>query len=159
LKRLSELQVGDLERYAVWELRAATDLFEPWVIPVEGIPVSNLSNRIVGVRAELHGGTRCWAILGNIHLSNCRATEQFVTVSIERSGNWFDLARYHDVDYSRRGPLQLAAFLELSLDEVFPVAYDISRVAAGIPEVTKGVIPAKPREFLGQSELIELALE
>jgi hypothetical protein len=158
-KPLSQLHVEGLQLFPVWQFEHGTGDDEPYLSPVSAIPVADLSNRIVGTQVTLRNGELCWAILGNVCLSLKRATEQFLTLSIERRGKWFDLARYHDADYPRRGPAQLASFLGMTVEDVFPITYDISQLASGIPEVTRGKIHAVPTETLGESELIELALE
>ena len=57
-----------------------------------------------------------------------------------RHGKWFHLARYHDMDHSQNGPDSLAAFPGLEVDEVFPIAYDITAFCIGHPAALKGLI-------------------
>jgi hypothetical protein len=159
MKPLSQLKVEDFEAFPVWQFETETSFDEPYLSPVTALPVSDLRNRIVGAKVRLHNGIDYWAILGNIHPSHASATQQFLTLSIEKSSKWFDLARYHDVDYSRRGPADLAAFLDLPISEVFPITYNISHAAVGIPEVMAGEITDIPKKILDQTDLIELALE
>jgi hypothetical protein len=71
---------------------------------------------------------------------------------------WFDLARYHDVDYGRRGPSALASFLGLSASEIFPISYDISGIALGDALVTRGSITQVPDEKLTVEQLIAMAV-
>lgn len=109
---------------------------------------------------RLASGGSLPAVLGNISLNNAKCTKHFLTATVFRAdGERFDLARYHDVDVDRRGPSALAAFLETPVDQVFPMEYDISQIALGSPEVTKGLIRQDAPERLSQSELIDLALE
>jgi hypothetical protein len=163
MKDISDLTVADLAIHPVWEFvchrSSGAEEEDTLMAPVEAIPVETLNNRIVGTRLVLHNGTTCWAILGNIHLKNKLSTQHFMTVSIESNGQWFDLARYHDVDFHRRGPQQLAAFLKLRESDVFPIKYDISAIAEGPPDITTGEILPTVREVLSPEALIELALE
>ena len=78
---------------------------------------------------------------------------------VEKRGRWFDLARYHDVDYARRGPEQLAQFLALPVSSIFPIEYDLSDLVSADPDLVKGTIPLEPQEKLSQDELTQLALE
>ena len=55
--------------------------------------------------------------------------------------------------------MQLAAFLGLGIDEVFPITYDLTGVAIGLDEVVKGTIPIEAPEELTDDELINLSLE
>jgi len=68
------------------------------------------------------------------------------------------MARYFDPDYERRGPGQLAAFLQLPVESVFPIAYDVSSYAQGDSNVLKGTIEAEQTVKLPTHELIALAL-
>lgn len=127
--------------------------------PVSRLPVDSLSNRIVGTRAVLRSGREVWATLGNVSLWNVRQTRQFLTVSVELGHRWFHLVRYFDAARDRYGPAGLAAFLGLAVEEVFPISYDISAVARGLPEVVRGKIPAEPEERLSEDELMRLTSE
>jgi hypothetical protein len=90
---------------------------------------------------------------------DARATKHFLTVSLERDGAWFDLARYFDVDYDRRGPRQLAEFLGLAITDVFPITYDLSDIAVGSLDTLKGCISQEPDGRLSEDDLIELTLQ
>src|SRR5258708_2695668 len=158
---LSQLTVADLSHDPVWEFTHSDDPDddETAIRPVFGLPVSDLKNRVVGIEVTLSNDSKCWAILGNIALYNSRQTRHFLTISVEREGNWFDLARYHDVDYSRRGHAQLAAFLGMSVEKVFPIRYDLSPVVVSTAEGTRGAVPLDSDDRLSSNELIALALE
>jgi hypothetical protein len=160
MKPFDSITVQDLRASPVWEFvhEELTEGNSQFVQPVTDLPVSELALRVVGTEVVLQIGATRWAILGNICLRNLRSTEQFLTVSIEKDGEWFSLARYHDSDAARSGPLQLAGFLGLSVSDVFPISYDISSVAVGLPEVTCGKILAEPKERLSLQELIKLSL-
>ena len=158
MNRLTDLTRDDFERFPVWEYTNEEQLDELDLQPVTDLPVRTLGNRVVGTEVQLNNGARVWAILGNITLDSRRATEQFITMSFDKGGRWFDLARYHDVDFSRRGPAQLAAFLGLSISEVFPVCYDISSFAVGDPDVLVGQVLGDVAEKLSTAELIRLAI-
>jgi hypothetical protein len=150
-KSACELTVEDFECYLVWEyiLDAEEDYpDESWVTPVNNLPVSSLDNRIVGTQVRLNNGTRRWAIMSNIYLDNSRETAQLMSMGIYDRNECFPLARYFDVDFERRGPDKLAEFLDLPLDQVFPMSYDISDVAIGLSEVLRGTIysNSKPQE-------------
>src|SRR6185369_15325393 len=102
---------------------------------------------------------KLFGILGNIDLFDPVSTEHFLTVAVFRpSGESFDLARYHDVDYSRRNATALAAFLAVPVEEIFPMCYDITDVAVGHPDCVRRSIPATPSSRLSKKELIAMAL-
>jgi len=158
MKRISQLSPKDFRLSPVWEF-VDDDQYGDCVMPLAALPVKSLERRVVGLRVRLNNGRQVWAILGNASLSSARATEQFLTLAVERNGSWFDMARYHDVDYEQRGPKALARFLALPLIEVFPISVDLSGTATGQPECLKFQIEAEPKELLSEKQRLALAVE
>lgn len=162
MKPADQFSPSDFVTHRVWEFAvdAEADLpDETYMRPVEQLPVHSLAGRVVGVNLELANGERVFGALANIDLASPLRTEHFLTVTIFRpSGERFDLARYHDVDYSRHGAAALAAFLELPVESVFPMRYDITDVAVGRPECLRRSIAALPAERLSEEALIKLAV-
>jgi hypothetical protein len=156
IRRTDDLTEAELAEFPVWEYLNYEDT---QVTPVCDLPVNSFNKRIVGTKLRLHNGTEVWGVLSNVHLRNAKQHEHFLCVWVEKEGKWSDLARYHDVDREERSPERLAAFLGLSVDEVFPITYDISAVASGLPDSVRGVISAEPKERLNRDQLINLALE
>jgi hypothetical protein len=68
------------------------------------------------------------------------------------------MARYHDIESDKRGPSVLASLLGMSVDDVFPISYDISELCIGNPAVLVGTIYKEPHEKLTEAELRQLAL-
>lgn len=106
----------------------------------------------------LANGNRVWALIGNLDTKNARMNEHFLTLSVVHNGKWFDLARYHDHDYVDHGPDALAHFLGLSIDDVFPISYDVRRYAKGEAEALAGTVQKKPRVRLSRAEIIAMAV-
>jgi hypothetical protein len=92
----------------------------------------------------LNNGQREWASLSNVDLRNEKVTSHFMTLSIIRDGKWFHLARYFDVDYTRRGSSVLSAFLGFPVQQIFPVRYDIGPYVIGARIPTVGLILEEP---------------
>lgn len=157
-KRVTALSAADLAARPVWKYSREDDEGEPMVRPVARLPVSTLAGKLVGTKVRLGDGTEVWALIGNIDTHNGRLNEHFVTVSIERDGRWFHLARYHDYDYLERGPEQLAAFLSTRVDAVFPIAYDVRPYALGDAAALAGVITKEPAERLTRAQIVALAV-
>lgn len=157
-KRVSDLSAADLVARPVWKYSREDDEGEPMVRPVARLPVPSLAGKLVGTKVRLGNGTEVWALIGNIDSQNRRLNQHFVTVSIERDGRWFHLARYHDYDYVERGPEQLAAFLGTDVDAVFPIEYDVTPYAVGDAEALTGVIGKEPEERLTRAQIIALAV-
>lgn len=147
-------------KYPVWQFEDdhATESSDRRVQPVIEMPVKGLTGCLVGTRIRLSNGELKWAVLGNITARNINKTKQFMSIWMENAGTWFEMARYFDVDFKRRGPEQLAIFLGLPVDQVFPMYYDITSVALGDLSVLKGYIEADPKDKLSEDELIALTL-
>jgi hypothetical protein len=158
-KPVANLTAEDLARFPVWEYNLDGETLpgrdETWVVPVHDLPVASLSNRVVGVALQL-GGREVVGLLGNIDLDDPAASREFATLSVWRGGVWFHLARYFDIDRERRGPEQLAEFLRLPADHVFPVRYDLSGIVIGHPKVVRGQIDAEPEVRLSDSQRMAL---
>ena len=158
MKPVSALSVGDLAEHSVWRYSGDDDHDETMVRPIGRLPVSSLTGKLVGARVLLANGTQVWALIGNIDSQNQRLNEHFVTISIEHEGRWFHLARYHDHDFGTRGPAELAEFLGIGVDDIFPISYDIRRFVVGHPDALKGTIGKEPSVRLTRAEIIALAV-
>ena len=126
---------------------------ETMVQPVEKLPVETLDNRLVGTQVHFANGSRVWALIGNFDVTNPRATQHFLTLSIERGGKWLYLARYHDIGFPAEGPEDLARFLGLHVDDVFPISVDVRRYVRGDPKALTAIVLKEPRERLTREEL------
>jgi len=157
-KPFPKLQISDLEKHPIWETLVDDDADDPSVFPIDTLPVTHLTGRLVGTRVKLANGDRLWAMLFNLDLTDARKTDQLVQLRIERKGKWFWLARYWDVDYDRSGPEALATFLGLSVDETFPITYDITGIATGLQPVVSGQLSKEPRQRLPRDEIIRMAV-
>ena len=133
--------------------------YETYMRAVAEIPVVSLACRIVGVKLILSNGESLFGILGNVDLDNPIKTKHFLTITVFKHGKTFNLARYHDVDYDQNNEDALASFLELEVDSVFPIRYDISGVALGHSDCLSGSIPREPKLRFTEDDLIKLALE
>jgi hypothetical protein len=161
-KPFSRLTTKDLTQFPVWEFDNNNETVlgrdETWVVPFVDLPVNTLSNRIVAVDLRF-GRRKATGMLGNIDLDDPRATREFATLSVHHRRSWFHLERYFDPAYEQSGPHQLAEFLGVPFDEVFPIQYDISAVAVGHPKVLRGQINAEPEVRLSNNERLDLIFE
>jgi hypothetical protein len=152
------IQVSDLEQHPVWETILDDEADDPSVFPVQPLPVINLDSRFVATRVRLANEQLVRAMLFNVDLTDSRKTEHLVQIRIEHNGEWFWLARYWDVDAESNGPEALAQFLGFSVDEVFPIHYDLTGLATGLASVIKGQIPKEPGERLPRDEIITMCV-
>lgn len=157
-KPVESLTVADLKAVPVWQYVNRDRAGETMVRAVKRIPVTKLPGKVIGTESCLANGTRVWALIGNIDPNNPRLTEHFLALSIEHAGMWFNLARYHDLDYADRGPDALSEFLHLPVDEVFPIFFDVRKYAKGDPASLTGYVWKEPRERLSRAEIVALAV-
>jgi hypothetical protein len=157
VKAVDSLTVADLQTFPVWQYTSRESADETFVRPVKRTPVASLTGKIVGTQVALANSGRIWALIGNVDPTNPR-TEHFLTLSVERNGRWFTLARYHDFDFSEHGPKALAQFLGLTVYETFPITYDIRQVVQGDEAALQAQIRKAPRERLSRSQIIAMAV-
>lgn len=158
VKCVESLRISDLEAHPVWQYTNSDEAGETAVRPIKRIPVTSLTGKIVGTQVRLANGNLVWGLIGNVDAGNPRLTEHFLTLSIERNGKWFTLSRYHDFDYVDYGPEVLARFLELDIDNIFPITYDITHYAKGNAAALEGEILKEPKEKLTRSQIIAMAV-
>jgi hypothetical protein len=156
---IDSLTKEDFAESPVWRFTGSDTPDETHVKPVRRLPVSRLAGCIVGIPIRLANGTVLTGIIGNFDPTIPRLTEHFLTLSVFRpDGSLFHMARYHDYDAAERGAAMLAEFLDLPLNAVFPISYDLSGMVVGSPDVLRGAITAQPRERLTREQIIALAV-
>jgi hypothetical protein len=157
---VSDVPYAALVACPVWEfLPEAEDRDETWIKPVLQLPVQSLGARLVASFVRLASGQEALALIGNIELDDPRQNDHFLSLSLIRpNGERFHLARYHDFNFEVQGPNGLAAFLGLTLSEVFPIHYDVSALVAGERSGSRGEVPLEPAVRLSSAELMQLAV-
>lgn len=159
IKRIDDLIPADLGEYPIWEFVSSSRKVGGLAVrPIRRVPVRQMSGKIVGTLVILANGSRIWALIGNIDEAEPQLTLHFLTISVFHGDRWFPMARYHDYDYNERGPRALAEFLKLTVDEVFPISYDIRDFCIAKSGVLVGKIEAEPTERLTREEIIGLAV-
>jgi len=158
LKLVDSLTAADLAEDPVWKYTNRDGADELFVSAVTDLPVKNLSGLVIGAKAHLANGSETWALFGNVDSKNPRYTKHFLALSVERKGQWFHLARYHDFDYAERGPEALSRFLGLAVDDVFPISFDLRRYVEGYPAALVGSVLKEPQERLSRAQLIKMAV-
>jgi hypothetical protein len=158
IKPVESLTVADFKAHPVWEYLNDDEIGETMTRPVEKLPVETLDDRLVGTQVRLANGSQVWGLIGNVEVTDPRATQHFLTLSIEHGGEWFYLPRYHDIGFPAEGPEALARFLGLGVDDVFPISVDIRRYVRGNPAALALTVPKEPRERLTSAELSAMAV-
>jgi len=158
LKPIDLLTASDLAASPIWKYTNRDGASELFVTAVTTIPVKNLNGKVIGCQVRLANGSERWSIIGNVDIANPRFSEHWLTLSVERDGKWFHLARYHDHDYVERGPEALSRFLGLKIDDVFPIAYDLRTYVEGDLAALVGAVHKEPRHKLSRAELVAMAV-
>jgi hypothetical protein len=157
IKPVDSLTVADLRAHPVWEYLLDHEIDETMVQPVQQLPVETLDHRVVGAPVRLGSGLEVWALVGNFDVRDPRQTQHFLSLSIERGGKWFHLARYFDYSFADEGPEALARFLGLGVDDVFPITVDVRRYVRGDPAVLTAIVLKEPQDKLTMEELLKLS--
>jgi hypothetical protein len=157
-KRVESLTIQDFERDPIWEFTNREDngTSEFEVRPVKQTPLKGLAGKLVGTQVTLAGGEKRFARLTNIHIWNVKATEQLMSLSIIYNDAWWHLERYFDPLWETRGPAALAKLLDLPIDAVFPIQYDLREFCIGNPPAAVGRIEKTPKERLSVKERMVL---
>jgi hypothetical protein len=157
-KSIDLLTACDPAASPVWEYTNRGGESDLFVVAITAIPVKNLNGKVIGSQVRLANGLKQWSLIGNVDTTNPRFTEHWLTLSVERYGKWFHLARYHDHDYAERGPEALSRFLGLKVDDVFPIVYDLRVYVEGDLAELAGAVRREPRQKLSRAEVIALAV-
>jgi hypothetical protein len=152
----ASISVADYKQWPIWEFATNDSPDETAVRPVKTLPVTTLDSRFIGLQVRLANGALVWATIGNVDVHDERRTRQFIDVGIHRGKERFHLARYFDVLRSRQGPEALAKFLDLQVEDVFPIEYDLSQYVLGDARSIKGRIEREPSERLTRQERVKL---
>jgi hypothetical protein len=157
-RTIEQLTPEDFRIHPMWEFVSDPE-DELVLLPCESLPVDHLDGRVIGTTVLLRNGTRLDATLYNLVCNSAELTQHVLNLAVYREGRWLGLARYHDFDYSTRGPEAFSASLGLTAGDVFPIAYDVSEIVNGEARAIKGSIPEKPVAKLSESELQDLIFQ
>jgi len=123
---------------------------------VKALPVTNLSNRLASTALRLRNGQVLPGLLAGVDLQDAFRNQQLLGLSIWHEDRWFHLVRSYDHEFAKMGPAALAARLGLPVEQVFPIVYDISGWAKGLPDVVRGEVTPEPEPRLSEAEKMDL---
>jgi hypothetical protein len=140
-KNIEKLTPDDFTVYPVWEFALDLEEVDDLAMrPVLDIPVNDLGNRLAGAEVRLANGTRLWAGIANIFLNDAQKTKRLLGVRFYIGGEWVPLS--HEMNVEIYGPNALASRLGLKVEDIFPIAYDVSAFCVGDSEAIRGSIEA-----------------
>lgn len=156
-KSLPTLTVEDIRVIPLWRFtNSANDDLE--IEPVLEAKDVDLSGLIFGTQVRFSDGTVVWALLQNVRRAGKAFNDHFLTLTVNHAGEWFPLARYHDINQEKYGPLALARFVGKPLDHIFPISFDLRSLLGEDSKHLVGVVHEEPAEKLTRDKLIDLSL-
>jgi hypothetical protein len=159
-KDVTKLTEQDFVSHPLWRYLNDDSLGELIVESVDEWPVPDLSGFVVGASVILKSGKICTAVFSNVDVSSSERNSHFLALSIWNNRRRFHLARYHDRAQEKFGPQALANLLGLSVDDVFPIKYDLTQfVLNANASVLINEVPLEPKNRLTRREIISLAVE
>lgn len=155
---LDALRPHHFEAARVWRFANREKSSDFLILPEKGVPLDDLSGKIIGTQVELACGRIVWALLGNIDIRHPEWLEHYLTYSLFHGDRWFSVARYHDADYHKNGPNGLARSLGRTVSEIYPIEYDISWSCKTPSPCLTGKILPEPKRKLSREQLIKMAV-
>ena len=143
LKKAEDLVPSDYAEYPIWEFALDLEIIDDTLMrPVTNLPVDDLGNRIVGTKVRLANGLQMWADITNLDLSSLSETKRYNALSLWQGDEWIPFVPYHDFGAKGKAAAKLAKALNLPVESIFPISYDISDCCVGDPAVVCGTIDA-----------------
>jgi hypothetical protein len=163
-KPANKLTPKDWERYPVWTFDLGNEgkpgRDETWMGPVKKLPATDIMNGGCRAKAKLACGKPVTLVLWAVDLNPEQTLrdlaqyrvkpmtkaeraeylkQQTPQFTIFAKGEW-----WHS---ESNGPSDLTEALGLSIQDIFPISYDISDFAAGVDQAVKGKIPSPFRAY------------
>ena len=154
-KEISDLTVADLKRQPVWRFVSVSGTE---VAPVETLPPRSFDSLIIGAEVQLADESWVWALLQNFSLSGSAVNDHFLNLTFDIKGSWFVLARYHDPWIESHGPQKLAQLLDRSLEQVFPIRFDLRKALKSFDLVFVGEVQMEPDVKLTRDQIMQHVL-
>lgn len=158
-KLVHELNTRDFLDSPVW--RYSDDEFGELVVePIGSYPVQTLENSVVGVRATFANGLKLWVLFANFDLNDVKKNRHFLSVTFfDDEEQIYTFPRYFDVGFDSAIQTELSDILQMGVEDIFPISYDLTSIASGDPSILLGSFRLVPEtERLTETELIELAV-
>lgn len=124
--------ISDFEMHPVWREKPLGKY-----IPETTLPVDDLSDCLIGANVVLSNGAEIFSILSNICNNSPLVTSLTIQIIVFKENEMFYLDRGRKL---LRPAESLANFLELDVNDVFPIRYDVTKYSTGDPNSLIGEI-------------------
>jgi hypothetical protein len=155
LKKLfHDITFEEFKKHPIWTfLQMDDESGDWWMLAEDKFPLKAPVFTYICIPVRLANGKEVWAKIQNIDFNNAAITEEFLCIELEKDGRWHHLTEYNLND---KGPDNLAKFLGMSVDDVFPITYDLRPYVAGDEYPVVGKIYKTPRIRRTDEERSEL---
>jgi hypothetical protein len=152
---LRKLTLSLVRQTPIWHSTPSKD-GDLWVKPELRSQLSSLKNCLIATDTTMADGSCITALIENIHVENLNLTKHYLQAHFRIDGRWWCMARYHDLDYDQKGASGLAMRLGKSIEQVFPLTYDIQEFCTVESEALCGAISANPINRLTRKEIMRM---
>lgn len=149
-----ELSASDISKHPIWRFTNNDLVDELEIESVDRRVFRNLDGLIISSNVTFSDGSIHLALFQNVSLTDPEMNDHFLSLTVERNGKWFPLACYHNPAIEKWGPLQLAAFMGKTVEEIFPIHYDLRDVLNSDSPTLVGIVRAEPLVRLTEDEII-----
>ncbi|EDM26845.1 hypothetical protein LNTAR_06354 [Lentisphaera araneosa HTCC2155] len=153
-KHFNKLKPSDFEKFPVWEfLKNGCDL-----TPLKKSPYNNRENRVFGTNVTLSCGITIKTMILNFDVCNTAYNKHMISIYFEVNNKWIELHRYFDAEYEENDALELSKKMNMDIDDIFPIKYDLSTLVEGNHDFN-GTIQKKIEHQLSLDELMEYTIK
>lgn len=158
-KALYSIEVEDLQASSIWRFIPSRD-GKQWLKSLRLKRTKLTGNHVVACELLTPSRSKLWGLIEGLDPENPLFSFHWRKLYIFlRPGSWYELARYHDFDYSTHGPGGLAKALGRKTEEIFPLTFDVSHLSILASEVFSGTFEANPKNQLTRREIIGLVVK
>jgi hypothetical protein len=138
MKAVTEISTTDLAEHPIWEYCDSTNEDGYALVPLTDLPVDSLDQRIVGTRVTLGNGTMLWAVLSGGDLSLPTFVEEDSGLILYVDDERVSLGSAWERELPGYGAGDLCRKLGLTMEEVFPITFDVSHLVTGDRPALRG---------------------
>jgi hypothetical protein len=154
--QLTDLTEDDLRTTLVW-LGSTSDRDETAIRPARRSSCKSIEGTIVACTFILKNGRELVGVMFNL-TDNVSLNAHLANAAFLIDGAWFFLARYHDAELKKYGPVALAARVKQSVGKVFPITYEVLHQFNPPSPAQRGELFATPKKKFSRAQIVALAV-
>jgi hypothetical protein len=157
LKDVGQLTEADIRVHPVWEFNTVREeMGETVMSPITNLPVKHLIGRLVGTEVVLACGVTWPALLGSLDLQDPAPNEHLLTITFMKGLERCHFGMDPCISVSAQS---VAKFLGYSVEQIFPIHFDISEWCIGHTKSVRGSILQEASVRLPLQERISLVMK